>query len=877
MDKLLTEGPVGHMWHPFDLDKVKTGKDLLSVFEKEIVEYINEFTPSIKIDGVNGPIRLITNEKGEKEFAIDRLSAAPLDVKGVTADKLRQRFEKAVLQAFDTDEEITLPLHKLVSMGLKLDDLRVGKTLTITHRKKSKKVVVKEITSGHGFVKDGSKTLNILNTVLSRDPSGMESIMKELGMWDDPSICLNSDIVIESTRDNSVNAIKYDEDFIAFHGLNKIYSEEGKSARKTKEIKLSDSQKQALTELVNLINQNNPVSGFRALSPFDTVATRGEVEINYNDALNQVIEIKLDSETGISKPLSQWLSDSKIRKPSYSRKATFVDGKSRAIFSKNNYVALIPDEGEQQYSVRDLLSTDAHPEITDDLYYLFASSAIFYHATRLLGREVLKTLVNKSKVGNEILTNHEGVVMRSSKVFGIDKPIKITGDFIRSGMSGQVSQKINEQIEDNVNPEIGDEKSEKSSELVAGTKSVAIMPGSFKPPHMGHLGMAEELSKNADEVFIIVSKPGPKSKRLLPFSGVEISYEKAIQLWRLLLKDGVGNIKIVESNNPSPSPASALLELMKPAEERKYYKDFEFKPEEYDKFYLGTSEKDKGDPRFDMYSENDKVEVIVTPAIKHTSAYRKILSQMKSDPNMSDHLRQLTMDSEEAALEFAKKRIGKTKLASLSANPTLEEIIPLLPKKTQSSVAKILKTNLDGLDPQNYSATDLRLLLDLKAKHGLPVEMLIKDFVGNNVEEYFRIVYGTDVINEGIISLIQQLIEEELKEISTMAGGNVAGYAGTSDPNRDEDEDEKEEVKEGKFEYSELPRQASMSTVTVRVIPSSRHKTHGSVSDATFKKRVKNRFKIDGRYTNKRAPYYSEGDIITDIVEKVLRNIQRID
>ncbi len=36
MKKLLIEGPVGHMWHPFDLDQVQTGKDLLSVFENEL-------------------------------------------------------------------------------------------------------------------------------------------------------------------------------------------------------------------------------------------------------------------------------------------------------------------------------------------------------------------------------------------------------------------------------------------------------------------------------------------------------------------------------------------------------------------------------------------------------------------------------------------------------------------------------------------------------------------------------------------------------------------------------------------------------------------------------------------------------------------------
>ena len=145
--QLLQEGK-SHMWHPFDLDYVKNGKDLLKVFQTRVIEYLNQFNSSIKIDGINGPIRLITNEEGEREFAIDRLSTAPLDVRGVTADRLRERFEKAVLQALDTDEEITIPLHKLVAMGVKIDDLKVGTMLTITHRKKIKKLLLRKLHLG---------------------------------------------------------------------------------------------------------------------------------------------------------------------------------------------------------------------------------------------------------------------------------------------------------------------------------------------------------------------------------------------------------------------------------------------------------------------------------------------------------------------------------------------------------------------------------------------------------------------------------------------------------------------------------------------------------------------------------------------------------
>ncbi len=890
MKKLLIEGPVGHMWHPFDLDQVRTGKDLLSVFQNEVVEYINEFTPSIKIDGINGPIRLIVNEAGDKEFAIDRLSTAPLDLRGVTADRLKERFEKAVLQALDTDEEIKLPLHKLVAMGVKMEDMEVGKTLEITHRKKKKKVVIKQITSGHGFVNDGSVALRVLNAALSAAPSEMEAVLKELGMWDNPSICLNNDIVHESSKGSGqVNAVKYDEDFIAFHGLNEIFVPEGKKSRKTREIKLSDSQKQALTALVNIINKHTPIEGFRALSPFDTVALRGEVDIDYSPALEQIVEIKMDDQNAVAKSIGQWLSDSKIIKPSYDEKYTFADGKKRSYFSKANYVALIPDAGETQYSVRQLLSAEAHPQITEDDYYKFASAAVFYHATRLLGRQVLKTLVNKSKVGNEALTSHEGVVMRSSAIFGIDKPVKITGDFIRDGMMGGISQvMVKESLEDTPPQELGDEPEEREEVNSSGNRTVAIMPGSFKPPHMGHLQMAEHLSNVADEVLIFVSSP-VGAKRLLPFSRSEITYDKAMELWRLLLKGASGNIKLVESNDPSPSPITALGDLMLPAEEREHYKDVEFFEEDYNKFYLGMSEKEKDDPgsmkRFEMYNDNPRVEIDIVPAFNHSVDYAQAIQQFSAENR--DAIMALNNDIEAKGLELATSLVSSRAAKKLPANPSLNDLIGALSKANKKKVAKFMKSTPNHLDKASFSATDLRLLLDLKAVYKMPVDELLKDFIGQNVAEYLRIIFGSGEINESI-NLIQKMVREilleQLSELSTAGGavgasGDVEGTPGGSKPDKKkDDEDEEEGVNEAAFHPSELPIEnpRGISTITVTVIPSSKHKPTGVASDAGYKKAISNKHKFDiGNVNTERAPYYDEGDMITDLVEKVLRNIVR--
>ena len=103
----------------------------------------------------------------------------------------------------------------------------------------------------------------------------------------------------------------------------------------------------------------------------------------------------------------------------------------------------------------------------------------------------------------------------------------------------------------------------------------------------------------------------------------------------------------------------------------------------------------------------------------------------------------------------------------------------------------------------------------------------------------------------------------------------VQGHMGGSKPVPKKSEDDEEDVNEATLHPSDIPQQPGLSTMTVTVIPSSRHKSN-SGSDAIAKKSVKNRFKIDSTYTDKRAPYYEEGDIITDLVEKVLRNIIRL-
>lgn len=86
-------------------------------------------------------------------------------------------------------------------------------------------------------------------------------------------------------------------------------------------------------------------------------------------------------------------------------------------------------------------------------------------------------------------------------------------------------------------------------------ETIAVVPGSFKPPHAGHADMISKYSKIADDVIVIISAPG-KQKRLTK-SGKEITPEMAKKIFEIYKKVlGWKNVEFVISNAPSPVKAA---------------------------------------------------------------------------------------------------------------------------------------------------------------------------------------------------------------------------------------------------------------------------------------------------------------------------------
>jgi hypothetical protein len=171
-ESLITEGGAGgHMAHPFDIPSVTTGKDLLKVFVQS-ADYLKKGPASVKIDGVNASIRLITVGT-KKQFVMDRGSNKPLDVKGITKADLLDRF------------------------GI-----------------------------GHGMIQIGGQVLDIFNDALP----DISKQLKTLGLWDNPNVMFNIEYVAGST-----NVLSYEKNFLAIHGLLEI-EQVTPTRRATKEI-----------------------------------------------------------------------------------------------------------------------------------------------------------------------------------------------------------------------------------------------------------------------------------------------------------------------------------------------------------------------------------------------------------------------------------------------------------------------------------------------------------------------------------------------------------------------------------------------------------------------------------------------------------------
>ena len=462
-------GAAGHMAHPFDLGWVNSGSDLLDFFEKAGTFIEKKGAGAVKIDGVNVSFKVVGDDEN-KQFAVDRGSLKPIDIEGITMDRVDDRFPE-----------------------------------------------------GHGMRPAIRTLLTILNTALPDIRKELEG----LGLWDDPTRFLNTEYV-----EGTTNVTKYDENFLAIHGLSqfyhKIHSRSGQERPgmerpegvKAPSIEVSYDPK-TMENLVKKLNLTAEKYGFQV---YGSVPTEKMADIDFSTTLSEPFTVRVSDDREITKSLKEWLSEAS--NPRY-KTVNLKDGSKTHALHKQLYLNILKGD----VPIVDLIEdNDAEAAIY---------GAVLMHATRMLGNDVMQALT--SPMGDVV--NHEGIVMRDEKLFG-PNPVKITGEFIVGNLGSGFGQ-VNEEEEE---IETIDNEDADPVGPAAGGRTIAVVPGAFKPPTRGHLGMVEEYADKADEVVVLISAP-LKQIRALP-NGREITANDSKAIWGVMAS-GIPNVRVEISKDAS--------------------------------------------------------------------------------------------------------------------------------------------------------------------------------------------------------------------------------------------------------------------------------------------------------------------------------------
>jgi len=172
------------------------------------------------------------------------------------------------------------------------------------------------------------------------------------------------------------------------------------------------------------------------------------------------------------------------------------------------------------------------------------------------GELIDKQLSKLGKIEN-LASSMEGIVFEYPP--GSDKIYKLTGAFAmanqligrarRSGMQEEMEMMDDAEMEmDIASDELDDPVIDADF-----PKTIAVVPGAFKPPHKGHLDMVQKYADLADEVIVLISKP-TKGGRKLP-NGREITAEDSEAIWKVLAAP-LSNVDVKISTHASPINAA---------------------------------------------------------------------------------------------------------------------------------------------------------------------------------------------------------------------------------------------------------------------------------------------------------------------------------
>lgn len=315
-----------------------------------------------------------------------------------------------------------------------------------------------------------------------------------------------------------------------------------------------------------------------------------------------------------------------------------------------------------------------------------------------IGEMLEKQLAKLGDIEN-IASTIEGVIFEYPP--GSKNLVKLTGSFAMANqIIGRAARLPSEETETEAEP-LNAGKSlytfdemEKLLEAIGDQEfeSVAIIGGAFKPPHLGHVAMVDHYSALADKVKVIISDPQSDSSQR--FCGnVCLTSDMSLVLWQTLLGSRP-NVTVEISS--TPSPIKVAYDSVMPGHP--------FEPGTT--VYLGASVKGGDIKRF-------------SGAVK------------KADPNLN------------------------VPDPSAFAAPAAELPSRYVSKLNASQYANQMPSIRKGLDPKDFSASDLRFLLENAVQDPVARE-LAGYFVGaSNVDAYMSAI---GLISENRYSIKRYLL-----------------------------------------------------------------------------------------------------------------------
>ena len=377
-------GAAGHMYHPFDLPEVNTIDDLVDVLYNS-VDILNKGTATVKLDGVNLSLKVVNDERNETYK------------KQFALDRGSQKVEDV--------------------RGITLDGLTT------------------RFPEGHGLIDKGKTIL----TIMDKSIPLIKNDLEKLGMWNDPTKFLNTEYI-----DGQENVIDYgDKKIIAFHSVNQFVEKRNRKGELTRP---GLKPKPNVKETSRVINYDNgALNSLR--EKVNTIANQYGFEVitgiyvtkkgvpNFDSVLNKPFTVQFDDTEKVTKPLKTWIKDVGGFIPKKTRVKT-LDGKDRGAVSKEVYLSVLGGEPLDSIFQKDNINTAV-------------AGALTYHITKELGQEILRNYTTDNYGDTD---KHEGIVLTDT-VYGKDElgnpnSIKITGDFILSGMGGKLAsnrQKVSDE------------------------------------------------------------------------------------------------------------------------------------------------------------------------------------------------------------------------------------------------------------------------------------------------------------------------------------------------------------------------------------------------------------------------------------------------